>query len=406
MKIKPFKAIRYNQKKVPLPRVVAPPYDIISLERQEELYELHPYNLVRLILSKEHPTDSEKDNRYTRAATDFNQWLKQGILRKDEEEAFYVYEQAFTYEGKAYARTGLIARVELRELGDGIYPHEKTMMKAKEDRYRLTIATKANFDPVFALYESNDDVRSLLASLKQKPADIDIVDDRGIGDRIWIINDKKPIADIRASLEGNDIFIADGHHRYETALRYYKDNSNNPEAGYVMMMLVEMSDKGLVILPAHRVVSLGDKSIKNLLKSLEQNFNIDLLEPELELALKELKGENHNFIMVIRNRFYKLKFKNGRLLTDKNLDVPILHQFVLKDILKIEADQVENRVLFTKNAEEAIKLALAPQTAAFLLKPTPLSALKRLARAHKTMPQKSTYFYPKLLSGLVINSLE
>lgn len=405
MKIEPFRGIRYNSHKVSLEKVVAPPYDVISPQRQEELYELSPANIVRLILGKEHPGDDDDNNRYSRAAVYLKQWLEQNILARDERQAFYIYEQSFTWQNKNYLRTGIIARVELRELGDGIYPHEKTMSKVKKDRYQLTAATEANFDPIFALYESKDNIKRLLTCLKQKSAGIDIVDDRGISDKLWVISDEESIGKIKTSLEGNDIFIADGHHRYETALKYHKDNPQILGASFVMMALVEMSDEGLVILPAHRVVSLGLKTESHILNDLGQNFDINLVEPELEVAVEELKDKNNNFVMVLNNRFYKLKFRSKKLLLDEDFDVSILHRFVLEDILDIKASSVEDRVFFTKSAEEAIRLASAPKTAAFLLRPTPLSALKKIAAAHKTMPQKSTYFYPKLLTGLVINSL-
>ncbi|RJQ31348.1 MAG: DUF1015 domain-containing protein [Actinobacteria bacterium] len=401
----PFKAIRYNQSKVPLEKVVAPPYDVISPKRQEELFCLHPNNVVRLILGKENPADNEQDNRYTRSAADFHKWLDEGVLKADEKEAYYVYEQTFNWHKQTYIRTGVIAKVKLRELGDGIYPHEKTMPKAKADRYKLTEAAKANFSPVFALYESKDNVARLLRSIKHRPSDISIVDDRGIWDKIWVVDEPSQVQRITEAIQGNDIFIADGHHRYETALNFYKNHPDIESAAYVMMMLIEMSDEGLVVLPAHRVVSLGSYSDDSLLDKLKYFFDIKPIDEDIDKVLDLLHHSQsvHGFVMLLQDKFYQLSFRNARELTDLDFDVTILHKFVLEDILRIDSSMIEERVVFTKEPSEAYKLAGAPRTAAFFLNPTPIEALKRVARAHQTMPQKSTYFYPKPLSGLVIN---
>lgn len=407
MEIKPFRGVRYNPEKVKLEKVVAPPYDVISPERQDDLYEHDPYNIVRLILGKEHAQDNKEDNRYARAAADFNKWQSEGILIKDEKPSIYLYEQTFEWHKKRLVRTGIITSVAVKEWGDGIFPHEKTMSKAKEDRYKLLEATRANFSPVFALYDSNNEqLTSLFSEIKKNQPEINIVDDRGVGDKLWVISDESLLKKITELLKEIDVFIADGHHRYETALRFHQNHPEIPDSKYVMMMLIDMSDKGLVILPAHRVTALGFKTAEGFLDDLEFNFKIEHLEPELSSALKKLEDHDHNFILYLKNSFYKLTFKDNKRLEETDFDVSILHKYVLGEILGIKPDKVEDQVFFTKSPEEAVKLAEAPQTAAFLIRPTPLSALKKVAKAHKTMPQKSTYFYPKLLSGLVINSLE
>lgn len=399
----PFKGILYNQEKIPdLSQVVAPPYDIISKEQQEKYYQTHPYNCIRLILGKDLPSDDEKENKYTRAAEYFNTWLKEGILKQDNRESFYLLVQRFSYHHKKITRTGFITLIRLEELGNGVFPHEKTLSNPKQDRLKLMLATQANFCQVFALY--SDEERILDACLKVEEAPlIEIEDENNETHQLFRLTDKTKMEKIREVMKSKPIFIADGHHRYETAL-----NAKNI-LGYpfIMIYLTKMEDEGLIILPTHRLI--GNISLK--ITAFEEFFEVEMTDNLLQ-KMNEMKETHHIFGMYTQGKNYLLTLKDNNIMDKlvgaeksnefKQLDVSILETLVINHILKIT--EIESHLRYTHDEKEAIwSVNEGRSDVAFFLNPIRLSQLRQMALQHELMPQKSTYFYPKLLSGLVMN---
>ncbi|MBI1832914.1 MAG: DUF1015 domain-containing protein, partial [Planctomycetes bacterium] len=283
--IQAFRGFRYDLARVGnLADVVAPPYDVIDPALQQALYDRSPYNVVRLILNKETPSDSANDNRYTRAASTLRDWLLDGILAQDSARSLYVYQQEFDVEGQRYTRKGFMARVRLEKFGQGrIYPHEETMSGPKADRLRLFHATNMNLSQIFGLYpDANGEVQTALDAAIGRALPIQATDHLGVVSRMWPITDQHVINAVSRLLSPKPVFIADGHHRYETALRYLDEKQQAREltsadapANFVLMMLVSMHDPGLVILPTHRLVSgLGVMTAAQLRSILGEHFDL------------------------------------------------------------------------------------------------------------------------------------
>lgn len=440
--IRPLQGIRYNPDKIKdMSKVVTPPYDVISPQEQEAYYQRHPYNIIRLIKGKDEPGDDDKENKYTRAAHLFKTWFKEGIFLKESVPAIYIYEQVFCLENYTYSRRGFIANVKLEELNTvHIYPHEQTLSGPKEDRLRLIKACAANFDPVFSLYpetvSGNDSIMDILSlNAKELPA-IDFIANHHIRNKLWILKDSNTITKIIDLMRDKPLFIADGHHRYETALIYrnlmretsgkgqYKDGQDELSLDYVLMMCASMNDPGLKILPAHRVI----KNISNFDPSwvkdkLQTIFIIEPLGNEwpVDYITKKLRDNKHSHVFVLylggENRFYFLKLKTEMIqdnkfdlgyTTWKYFDVGILHGIVFDEILGLKYDpQAKDTVIeYVKDETEAISLVkkMAYQMA-FFLNPTRIEDLQMVAKDRQIMPPKATYFYPKLTTGLVINKL-
>src|SRR6516162_10160651 len=287
--IQAFRAFRYDLGRVgALGEVVAPPYDVIDPALQDALYQRSPYNVIRLILNKEAPTDTENDNRYTRAAACLRDWQSDSILTQDSARSLYVYHQDFEVEGKRYTRRGFMARVRLEPFGQGrIYPHEETLSGPKADRLKLFRATGMNLSPVFGLYpdESNETASILDGAIKKSPP-LQATDHLEVIHRFWPISDQRVVAQLTSLMGPKPIFIADGHHRYETGLQYLEERrgSHDPQAihadgaaNFILMTLVSMSDPGLVILPTHRLVSnLGSMTSKQLREALAPLFHVEM----------------------------------------------------------------------------------------------------------------------------------
>src|SRR3990172_6147443 len=278
--IVPFRGVLYNPAKVgDLNKVMAPPYDVISPKKQDELYERHPNNIIRIILGKTTPEDTQGSDRYSRSAVDLEKWLGEGVLAHDEKPALYYYTQTYTQDGSKHTRKGFIGLSRLVDFGKGIHPHEKTLSGPKADRLKLMQACDANMSCIFTLY--SDPVlrvnKLLEAASAGKAPDIDVTDDDGIVNRIWRVDDQQTLNGVTESMKDKSLFIADGHHRYETALNYRNemrkltgDTSGEAPFDYVMMMFVNMDSKGLSVLPTHR-------ALKNMPKinqdKLQENLN-------------------------------------------------------------------------------------------------------------------------------------
>lgn len=437
-KIFPFPGVFYNKKAVSnLAKVMTPPYDVVSKEAQDNFYRLHPYNCIRLILGKEFTGDNEANNKYTRANGFFNAWLKNSILCKDEEESFYAYEQRFKFKGVKYVRLGFIALFKLEELEAGrVYPHENTLQKPKQDRLDLLRATAANFEPIFSLYIDKEEKipRALKKDLKRKPL-VEVKDSSGCLNRLWKITSKSVIGKITKEMANKQVYIADGHHRYEASLKYRNEmrsrsqkSTGDEPYNFIMMYFTNIHDKGLLVLPIHRLVhGLSLKEKINLENRLVDYFDItevpftkktEKLARRKVLKLLSSAGEGeHLFGMYAHSdgKYLLLRLKSEKLIDKyvtgdkpkewKRLDVAILHSIVLKDILGISDADIagEDALRFMHNDDEAFDLVKEGNyQLAFMLNPTKVEQIVAVADKFEKMPQKSTFFYPKLLTGLVM----
>jgi len=414
----PFRGILYNPEKVDPSLTMAPPYDIINPVMKEELYAKSEYNVVRIDFGKDMDEDDENNNRYTRASKYLNEWLREGILIQDERPSFYCYEITYNFEGVEKKTRGLLCLVKIEELGSGkIHPHEMTYSKPKSDRLNILRYCQANTSPIYSLYASPEKITSsiLEKTIDSSPLYIEAKNGEGFTHRLWKIQEPDLISRIREEMSDKDIFIADGHHRYETALEYCRQMqaqlnnlSGNESFNYVLMYLATIGYSVLTLLPTHRIVEISSGiSIKAI---LGKYFNIEKIpkggssDIETRKRLFSLmKNTIHSFGIYLTNTdsYYLLKH-NGipfELEIDeclRDLDVSVLHEFIFK---KLSIEHFE----YEMDPEIAVQRARTGQfEAVFFLNPTRVEDIKRVALAGKRMPPKSTYFYPKLLTGMVI----
>jgi uncharacterized protein (DUF1015 family) len=432
--IRPFRALRYNTRDpLSVALVTAPPYDCISPELQDELYRLHPHNIVRLILGKDEPGDSPDCSKYTRAAESLERWIAGGVLVRDAESALYFYQQEFDIEGTTYVREGFFARVGLEPFGQGrIFPHEETMPGPKEDRLRLMRATRANLSAVFGLYP--DETNAVTALFHHRGLGEPIArtaDADGVVHRLFACTDAATLEAVARHLAERPLYIADGHHRYETALAYKKEleaageevGPDHPAAS-VLMMCVSMHHPGLAILPTHRILSgLEDLTTDRLREATAEHFawadltGAEATSPRVSARLREAEG--HAFGLWTRDTSgaFLLRLKDphlmDRLAPDRSkawrrLDVAILQKVLLEhDLPKAAKNAGTLRLSYVHLAQQAFDAVHEEGAdAALVLRPLPVTSLQDVAAAGERMPAKSTYFYPKVLSGLVINPLD
>ncbi|TAL26430.1 MAG: DUF1015 domain-containing protein [Nitrospirae bacterium] len=407
----PFKGILYNVSEVPGEDVVAPPYDIITPEYKEALYNKSPYNIVRIDFGKELEGDNESENKYKRASEFFNSWLKHGILIRSKNPAFYAHEIEYKIKGQLKKLKGFFGLVRLEELGKGnIHPHECTHSKPKADRLNLMRSCNANISPIFSLYNSPEKEASeaIEKTINKGKPYIEAKDSAGSIHRLWTIEDKKDIEAIKNDLKNRAVFIADGHHRYETALEFQKEMNKLSAVGsqpsaqpwdYVLMFLANISDEGLTILPAHRLVK---DMPENPINILSEWFEIKEL-PSAEKMEDAISRHKHaiGFFQHGNHRQYILQYKKDGLEDVhpalRGLDVTILHELIFKKLFKVSHIEYEMDI---KETVDRVNKGL--YDAAFFLNPTRVEDVERVALSSVRMPPKSTYFYPKLLTGLVI----
>ncbi|MFL5652493.1 MAG: DUF1015 domain-containing protein [Chloroflexota bacterium] len=435
--IRPFRALRYDRSTVPdLGLVVAPPYDVIGPDEHERLLARHPLNVVRLDLPTEERGD-EPDDRYRRTARTFAAWRSDGTLHKDPRPSIYVYEQTYRVPGSDVTRTqrGFFARLRLEPFGPGsnVLPHERTLPAAREDRYKLLRATGVNTSPVIVLYEDQSAAgRGVLDAVTASPPTSDIEDDDGVRHRLWVVSadgeDAPTVAPLIAAAAGGPLFIADGHHRYETALRYRDERrmsrscEEDPAFDYLLTLFVDIAEQ-LTVLPTHRIVhGLGDDGVERLLDRLGGLFDVrrdvgrDELIARFEAAALSTGGagifglwtrRGGALLAAQRDAFESLLPAGSAAV--RELDVTLLG-VALERLAGLDPDAVASgSVGFTKSAADAVDRVdrcVDGADAAFLLEPTPITSVIEVAREGDVMPQKSTYFYPKALTGLVINPHE
>lgn len=432
--IKPFQGLRYNRDVIEdISSVVTPPYDVISPQEQERYYQIHPNNIIRLDLGKDFPEDTAETNKYTRAAEFLEIWKKDGILKQDDAPAIYIYDQEFASGNNWLVRRGFIALVKLEPFDKGtIYPHEQTLPGPKADRLKLTQSCRANLSSIFALFpDENNAIDTYLSSMAVPNPDVDFIDDTGVKNKLWVIKERQTIDKLVALMKAKPLFIADGHHRYETALVYkeqmHKEVGNEGDdlpSDYVMMVCVSMNNDGLKILPAHRLVRhIKDYHFDRILQSIQESFKVELLGKgcRIEDFMSSLNNETkgHAFVMYAghEDAYYKLRLSNEKLVDAvfakdhpewRHLDAGILHGMIINKILGINSNDVAMKdcVKYVKNETEAVSLVRSGQyQLAFFLNPTRIEQVREIAMTRKVMPPKSTYFYPKLITGIVINSL-
>ncbi|MGA9306412.1 MAG: DUF1015 domain-containing protein [Candidatus Sulfotelmatobacter sp.] len=442
--IHPFRAFRYDPRQASPARVVTQPYDKITPELQDRYYEASPHNLVRIILGRreENDNDNAVNNVYSRAAGYFRDWRGEGILRQDSDPSVYIYSQRFTLPASSPSSTnqlerrGFIGLGRIEDYSAGVvFRHEQTLAKPKADRLDLLRATRAHFGQIFMLYEDSGQIESLLAT--DADPDISVTDEYGVVHSVWRVSDPGAVSAIRGAMSDKKLIIADGHHRYETALTYRNErraaeaSASAGDSGaspyeFVMMTFVNMNSPGLLILPTHRVVhGLASFSEEKFRSSARAFFDIDEVDASLDAPrataiLRESGRTGTSILAVTANRAFLLHHPNpntpevfaGFSVRQQALDVVQLHKCLLERVLNLSEESIRNQenISYVRDASEALSrvrgAAGTGADIAFLMNPCRMVQVRDIAFAGEVMPQKSTDFYPKLLSGLTIYALE
>ncbi len=414
--------MRYTSAGGNLNTLVCPPYDIISDAQREEYVKENPYNIIRLELPK------GGDERYREAGDTLKSWLDKQILACDGEDSIYVYEMQFTANGERNRLKGFVSLVKLVEFSEGIVlPHEETLSKAKQDRFNLMSETYCNFSQIYSLYmDENGSVYSMIDGCSKGAPDMSVTDPDGTVHRMWCVSDKDVIAKVTAAFADKKLYIADGHHRYETALNFHKHlcaegkAAAGDQSGYIAMMLVNMENPGLVVFPTHRIVrDLPEFNAEKILDACKPYFTIAEApgEERMQASLNQLyKDGKKAFAMYAgAGKCYVMTLKDEtavkKLLPDMSdaycgLDVSVLHSLVLERIFGIDKENMANQknLTYTRSRQEALEAVdIDGADCSFILNPTKVSEIRDVALASEKMPQKSTYFYPKLITGLVMN---
>ncbi len=442
VKIFPFKGITYNKNIAKnMSSLMTPPYDVISPEEQEKYYKAHHYNVIRLILGKEFPGDSDINNKYIRASKFFESWLKHGILRQDEEPCIYVYEQKYSCKKEKFIRRGFFALLRLEELGQSkVYPHEGTLSKPKADRLELMKLCQANLEPIFAIYsDKREKIDKILRKIVKRKPTIEVTDDKKIKHKLWRVEKKPLIRKIVKEMSDKVVFIADGHHRYEAALKFrdemkdrYGRFTGEELYNHIMMYFTHIENKGLNIFPIHRLIhNLPERDIGSLEDAIKKFFDVEEFafnrstekkqRKKLFKKIEEGGDDKHIFGLYVRgqNKYYLLTLKDekimDKLLKDgkpkewRKLDVVIIHTIFINHILGISDEGVskEDNLTYIKDENEALDLIKEGKyQMVLLLNPTKIEQIVEIASQKELMPQKSTYFYPKLLTGLLMNKID
>jgi uncharacterized protein (DUF1015 family) len=433
MQLKPFRAFRFDPAVVgDATACIAPPYDVINDDQQEKLYQKSKHNIVRIIKGQKNPSDNDDDNQYTRAAGYLAEWIEQGALKQEADESIYAYVQDFTANGNQFQRYSFVALAKLEEFGKAVKPHEEIMEKPLLDRLNLKKSTSADFGLVFMLYEDPQRIADniITEAAKEKPL-IDLVDEQEVRHRLFVISAQKDIEQIVNMMSDKSCIIADGHHRYTTGLTFSKENGN-PGAKYKMLAFANTYHEGLIILATHRLVcNLDNFNSEELINSLKDKFRIsehkfssvETKQRARQKMLAEMKDEHekdNNAIGIYSssNAFYVAILKDKNLMNEvahdmsthsKLLDLTVLHKLILEGLLGIDKERLARgeNIQYVKDTPSAIDDSIAQvdsgkKQAAFFMNPVKIKELKAVTDTGERMPQKATYFFPKVYSGLTI----
>lgn len=419
--VKALRALRFTPKAGPIGELVCPPYDIISEEQRKAYLAANPCNLIRLELPREGETP------YAEAAAVYQSWLAEGILAQDEQPGLYIYEEEFEALGRTHRVKGLQCRVKLAEFSEGVVlPHEETLSKAKADRFELMKACGTNFSSIYSLYfDQNRTIRGLVDELSSGQPTQQWRDGEGVTHRLWCVYDPATVARLEGMFADKKLYIADGHHRYETALNYRRhlreQGAPVGDADYILMTLVNMEHEGLVVFPTHRIVrGLERYDRAALLSACAAGFEISEVPgglSEAQALLDERYAQGKVAFVLYDGAYTLLTLTDGeamaRLAPDhsaawQGLDVSVLHSLVLERCMGIDKENMANQknLIYTRDAAEAVAAVEGGSAnCAFLLNPTRVEQIAAVAAAGDKMPQKSTYFYPKIITGAVMNKL-
>jgi len=429
--VRPLRALRYAPERVDLAQVITPPYDVINPQGQARYYERSPYNSIRLELGKEDVGDNTLNTVYTRAAATLAEWRLQGILQQDETASYYLYQQKFAHNGQPFTRTSLLARVRLEPWSARVVlPHENTLAKAKDDRLKLYRACATNFSPIMCLYEDPQGrMRRLLSSYTPE---IQIVDEAGEEHLLHPITDTQQIALIQDFYAQRQLYIADGHHRYETALAYQREMAEqrrglHPEdaVNFTLMALIDVDDPGMLVLPTHRILFNWEQEMLaaqlandrlstyftiQALQDVDTSEGIQsrLLQAGQQETAFVLKTKEQTLLLTLNEQGRKRMLSSGHSDAWNVLDVAIAQKLLLEEVLGLNAEAMTagTHVRYTHDAQQALEtLQRGDAQAVLFLNGTPLQQVCDVAKADDRMPQKSTYLYPKLITGLVMNPL-
>ena len=414
--VQPLRALHYDPTVAgPLADVVAPPYDVIDSDQRAALIARSPFNVVAVDLPEGEP------DRYAAAEQTFEAWQREGVIVRDSEPAVWAHTQDYRGpDGQLRTRRGFFCRVRLEEYGAGrVRPHERTHPGPKEDRLRLTRATRANISPIFSLYSDPSHAAwDALAPSLERPPWGEVSDADGTVHRLWRVADAGAIAAVQAAARDSELLIADGHHRYETMLEYAKEVGGEGEHSYILMCLVALEDPGLTVFPTHRLVrGLDDERRAALARVLERDFEIEAVALEDLAPTPGIGPLTLGYVDGRQERVFRLKLKDqaiaaaalaGHSEAYRMLDTGVLETLVLKGALGLSDDDIShfNGMFYARNTDEAVAMVRSGDyDAAFIMRPTPVAQVREIAAAGENMPPKSTYFFPKLLTGLLFNPL-
>lgn len=412
----PFRGLRYNTSKVGrIENVIAPPYDVIKTEERLDLEARHPANIIRLILSQPRDDDTAEADQYTRAAALMNQWISDNTLVQDTTARYYIYDQSFSApDGKNYTRRALIALVKLEPFENRvILPHEKTHAGPKADRLNLMRECHANLSPIFLLYaDPTGEIEEIMQCFTDVHApEIDCAETFGSTHQLWCLDDTDRNREIQNLFTSKPLLIADGHHRYETALAFQEEmaqkvaNAKLSGYNYMMMNLVRMESPGLAVLAIHRLLdNLSSEQISHAIAKLPEVFEVHDIDTQANLMakLEALKGKSAAVGMYTPDDNYCLLIPYSTV--SKQLDVTLVQETIIKKMFQVET--LAEHISYTAYADDAVAhVKSGPNRVALLMNPTPVEQVLDVAMAGSTMPQKSTYFYPKMATGFVLNLL-
>lgn len=438
-KIRAFRGLRYNLAQIgSLSDVIAPPYDVVDAALQQQLYDNSPHNFIRLELTKSEESDADPNAVYERAATLFRQWVRDGVLQHEPDPALYVYHQVFDYAGQTYTRRGFMTRVELVRFGEGnIYPHEQTHAKAKDDRLRLTRACQANMSQIYGLYpDPTNEAQNVLEEHIAGTAGLEAVDHLGVTHRLWPVTDQDVIGRVANLVESKPMFVADGHHRYETACNYRDELAEaaggelpvDHPARYVLTMVMSMDDPGLIVLPTHRLLhGVPAMDSVELQERLSGCFDcepagdgpeaahevwkqIEELDDQGAFGLFTSKDQKWTLVTANESTPAKMAEVAGEQSADwQGLGVAILHGLIIDELLGMKGHPKPKYVHLVEEVVDGLNGNLEGDDeypVAALVMPATVDDIRKISLHNERMPAKSTYFYPKLLSGLVVNPLD